>query len=272
MEIEAVPISRLALTFLPVAAVVGVMWLWRMDVGKSLHAIARMLLQLTLVGYVLVYIFNTESVLLVCGVLLVMVVAASTIALNTVAVPARVLWPASIVAVLFGGGTTLTIVTQGVLRLEPWYQPSYIIPLAGMIFASSMTNISLALERTKAELDNGKDFVEARAHRFSRRNDSSHQLLFCRWRDLASRHDDGANTVRSLTAHCGALSDHGDVYDFRRCGPVDRLFPHVNCEIPESREATFLTCTPWSKSATIMLHLQPSRLSFRNMKRRVQSP
>ena len=106
-----------------------------------------MLLQLTLIGYVLIYIFQTESGLVISGVLAVMLVAASWIALNTVDLPKGSLFPASLVSVLLGGGTTLLLVTQGVLQLKPWYQPSYIIPLAGMIFSASMTNISLALER-----------------------------------------------------------------------------------------------------------------------------
>jgi putative ABC transport system permease protein len=49
-----------------------------------------------------------------------------------------------------------------VLGLDPWYQPSYLIPLAGMIFSASMTNISLALERLHAELDNGVMYQRAR--------------------------------------------------------------------------------------------------------------
>jgi len=142
--------------------VLVLMWRWKLSFGRSLHAIARMLLQLTLIGYVLVYIFQTESGLLVCGVLAVMLVAASWIALNTVDVPGKSLFPASLASVLLGGTTTLGLVTQGVLQLDPWYQPSYMIPLAGMIFAASMTNISLALERLHAELENGVAFARAR--------------------------------------------------------------------------------------------------------------
>ena len=63
---------------------------------------------------------------------------------------------------LVGGGSTLVLITQGVLGLDPWYQPSFMIPLAGMIFSASMTNISLALERLDAEMKNGADFNAAR--------------------------------------------------------------------------------------------------------------
>lgn len=162
MDIATISVPRLALSFVPVAIVVILMWRWSQGYGHALQAIARMLIQLTLIGYVLVYIFQTESGLLISGVLSVMLVAASWIALNTVDLPKASLFPASLVSVLLGGGTTLLLITQGVLQLKPWYQPSLIIPLAGMIFAASMTNISLALERLHAELENGIAFQRAR--------------------------------------------------------------------------------------------------------------
>jgi len=166
VDIATISVPRLALSFVPVAIVVILMWRWSQGYGHALQAVARMLIQLTLIGYVLVYIFQTESGLLISGVLSVMLVAASWIALNTVDLPKASLFPASLVSVLLGGGTTLLLITQGVLQLKPWYQPSLIIPLAGMIFAASMTNISLALERLHAELENGVAFQSARDKAF----------------------------------------------------------------------------------------------------------
>jgi len=162
MEVAIISVPRLAISFIPVVIVVVLMWRWSHGYGRALQAVARMLLQLTLIGYVLVYIFQTESGLVISGVLTVMLVAASWIALNTVDLPKGSLFPASLISVLLGGGTTLLLITQGVLGLEPWYQPSYMIPLAGMIFAASMTNISLALERLHAELQNGITFQRAK--------------------------------------------------------------------------------------------------------------
>ena len=162
MDIATITVPKLALSFIPVAIVALLMWRWGQGYSRSLQAIARMLLQLTLIGYVLIYIFQTESGLVISGVLTVMLVAASWIALNTVTLSKKSLFPASLASVLLGGGTTLFLITQGVLQLKPWFQPSYMIPLAGMIFAGSMTNISLALERLHAELANGCTFVRAR--------------------------------------------------------------------------------------------------------------
>lgn len=162
VEIDPISLPRLALSFVPVAAVLLLMWRWRFGIGQPLYAVARMLLQLALIGFVLVYIFRSESALLVSGVLAIMVVSASWIALNTIDAPRGSLFPASLVAVLLGGGSTLVLITQGVLQLDWPFQPNTVIPLGGMIFSASMTNISLALERLVAELDNGKTFEVAK--------------------------------------------------------------------------------------------------------------
>lgn len=155
VNIATISVSQLALSFIPVSIVILLMWRRGQRAGLALQAVGRMLLQLTLIGYVLVYIFRTESGLLISAVLGVMLLAASWIALNTFDGPKRRFFPASVVAVTAGGGTTLILITQGVLRLDPWFMPNAIVPLAGMIFAASMTNISLALERLHAELQNG---------------------------------------------------------------------------------------------------------------------
>jgi putative ABC transport system permease protein len=162
VDIATISVPQLALSFIPVAIVVVLMWRWGQGYAHALQAIARMLIQLSLIGYVLVYIFQAESGLVISAVLAMMLIAASWIALNTVTLSKGSLFPAALVSVLVGGGTTLLLITQGVLQLNPWYQPSYMIPLAGMIFSASMTNISLALERLHSELKNGAAYRDAR--------------------------------------------------------------------------------------------------------------
>lgn len=162
MNVEPIPLVRLAFAFIPAAVVIALMWRWRVGYQKALYAFLRMLVQLLMVGYALVYIFASESGLIVAAILGVMVLASSWIALNTVKTGKRDLFVASFVSILGGGGATLLVVTQGVLALDPWYAPNMIIPLAGMIFASSMTSISLAAERLVAELGNGILYGKAR--------------------------------------------------------------------------------------------------------------
>ena len=63
---------------------------------------------------------------------------------------------------MVSGGIILFIITQGVLGLQPWYLPSYMIPLAGMIFANAMNSVSIAGERLEAELQRDVPYVQAR--------------------------------------------------------------------------------------------------------------
>ena len=67
------------------------------------------------------------------------------------------------IAILIGGVPTLALVTQVVINVEPWFLPRYVVPLAGMVFASSMNAVSLAAERLESELDRSVEYVEARA-------------------------------------------------------------------------------------------------------------
>jgi putative ABC transport system permease protein len=121
-----------------------------------------MLVQLLIVGYLLVYVFDTDLPWVVLTVLSVMVLAASWIALRTIPEFRGALYGYAFLAILVGGGLTAVLITQAVLTLDPWYEPSFMVPLSGMIFAASMNSVSLAAERVLAELKRGASYVDAR--------------------------------------------------------------------------------------------------------------
>ena len=154
--------AQLALAFVPVAITLGILFKWSYDLGHAVYALARMLAQLLLIGYVLAWIFGAGNGLLILLVLAIMLLASSWIALGTVPGERRLLLGAAILAITAGGGLTLALVTQAVLQIEPWYLPNYMIPLAGMVFANAMTAVSLAAERLYAELAHGVDWTSAR--------------------------------------------------------------------------------------------------------------
>lgn len=161
-SIQTIPFSNLLLAFIPVAVVIIIIWKWKIGYKNSIYAVFRMLLQLLLVGYLLTFIFNADKSWIVVSVLTIMLIAASWIALRTVNIPRKELYLKCFGAIVIGGGLILILVTQGVLQLDPWYLPSYTIPLAGMIFANAMNSISLAGERLQAELDRDPDYDKAR--------------------------------------------------------------------------------------------------------------
>ncbi len=160
--IQTIPISNLLLAFIPVAIVIVIVWKWKIGYRNSIYAVIRMLLQLMLVGYLLTFIFNADRSWIVLAVLTVMLLSASWIALRTIKIPRRELYMKCFAAICLGGGLILILITQGVLQLQPWYLPSYAIPLAGMIFANAMNSISLAGERLQAELGRNETFDRAK--------------------------------------------------------------------------------------------------------------
>lgn len=160
--IQPIPIINLLITFLPVLIVFVIYYKWSLELKTSLHAMIRMLIQLVLIGYFLTYIFDSESAGIVIFILVLMIFSSSWIALRTVKIKRTTLYKYALIAISLGGGFVLLVVSQAVLNLNPWYLPKYLIPLAGMIFASCMNSVSLAAERFYSELDRGAGFEKAR--------------------------------------------------------------------------------------------------------------
>ena len=147
--------------------VIAIMLRWRSNAGTAVYATARMLVQLLLIGYVLIYIFETDSWPVIIAVLAVMLLASSLIAVRSVTDRTRRDYVEALVAIAIGGVPTLALVTQFVLGVEPWFSPRYVVPLAGMIFAGSMTAVSLAAERFEAESGRDVEYVHARRTAFN---------------------------------------------------------------------------------------------------------
>jgi len=165
--VHDIPLLNFLALGVPAAAVLVVLFYWNLNLGKTVYALARMLAQLLAIGYVLAYIFEVQSALLVLLVLTFMLGAATWISLNPLKSPGRPLYVAAFIAIFVAGGLVLTAVTQGVLQITPWYDPRQMIPLAGMIFSSAMTAISLCAERLSGELERRVPYKQARASAFN---------------------------------------------------------------------------------------------------------
>ena len=165
--VQLISWSGLALAMVPTAIVLVIMWRWAVGAGTALYATARMLVQLLLIGYVLVYIFETREPGVVIAVLIVMLLVSSWIAIRPIAGKSWRLYRHALIAVSMSGVLTLILVTQWVIGVEPWFSARYQIPLAGMIFAGAMNTVSLAAERAYAETRRGVPYVEARREAFA---------------------------------------------------------------------------------------------------------
>ena len=148
--VETISLARLAIGLIPAALVIVVLARWSLNVIQPSIALARMTLQLLMIGFFLAYIFESDQgivVLLVCGV---MILVAAGIALRTI--PSTWMdFSAAAVSIMIGGGIPYAISTQLILQVEPWFAPRIMVPLAGMAFANGMNSVSLAAERFESE-------------------------------------------------------------------------------------------------------------------------
>lgn len=162
-----IPLVNLTIAFIPVAVALVIYWHWGCNSRQAGLAVSRMLAQLLLIGYVLNYIFAAKSGAVVLAVLTIMLLASSWIAAGS----GRQRRPEDVgralIAIAVPGIVILLLITQGVLRIKPWYHPGTVIPLAGMIFAAGMNTVSLAAERIDAEIAHGAGFENARAVAFA---------------------------------------------------------------------------------------------------------
>jgi putative ABC transport system permease protein len=160
--IQAITLQGLVLAFLPAVIVIGIMFRWSAGAQTAVYATLRMLIQLLLVGYVLVYIFEADHPGIIVAVLAIMLALASWIAIRPIRNKQPHLYLNALGAISVGGLVTLVLVSQFVIGVEPWFGPRYVVPLAGMIFAGSMNTVSLAAERFQAEIDKEVPYMEAR--------------------------------------------------------------------------------------------------------------
>ena len=160
--LTAISMQGLIFAILPVAVAIGIMFAWSAGAKPAIYATLRMLIQLLLIGYVLVYIFDTDQPAIIIAVLLIMLTTASWIAIRPLQKKQPRTYLNSLGAIAVGGILTLTLVTQVVIGVDPWFSPRYVVPLSGMIFAGSMNAVSLAAERFQSECDGGAPYVKAR--------------------------------------------------------------------------------------------------------------
>lgn len=154
----------LGLAFLPSLVMLWIMHAWDLGAGTALWANLRMLVQLLAVGYVLTFIFETGNPWIVAAVVAVMILAASWIAIRPLESHTARRYLVALGAILASGLFMLILVTQTILELPRWFEPKFVIPIAGMIFANAMNTLSLAAERFESEQKEGADYLNARNH------------------------------------------------------------------------------------------------------------
>jgi len=131
-------------------------------VSEIIISTIRMLIQLILIGYVLIYIFEEKSSLIGLFIISFMIAVSSWISLRNTKDKSLKHYTQIFLAIAIAGLVNLFLIIGFVLDLQSLYEPRYVIPIAGMIFANTMNALSLAIERFEKEIQRDVVFKKAR--------------------------------------------------------------------------------------------------------------
>ncbi|WP_026583101.1 ABC transporter permease [Bacillus sp. J33] len=128
---------------------------------RLMIATFRMTLQLVIAGYVLTYLFEFSSPALTLAVIVIM----EGFAIYTIFKQAGVPLSGNLkktIAISMAAGTVFCLLFFNfvVIDFEPWYDPRYFIPIAGMIIGNSMTGITLSVKELLQSFNTQRDMIE----------------------------------------------------------------------------------------------------------------
>jgi len=140
---------------------------WRLHLGverRMLIAAARSTVQLVLLGLVLGILFELRSLPWIGVLALFMLTVAGWEVMARQQRRYRGPWGMGIgtLSMFLSSFSVTLLALLLVIRLEPWYQPQYLIPLLGMLLGNTMSGIAIALDNLTRHAWEGRGRIEAR--------------------------------------------------------------------------------------------------------------
>lgn len=150
---------------------------------KLALAALRMVVQLTLIGLVLTWIFQQTSPFWTVLLAMIMIGVAGFEATSQQRRRFKgwMAYGLGAGTLLFVGSIVTIYAVAGVIGPDPWYQPRYILPILGMILGNALTGVSLVLNTLTENAQRERNAIEARlslgAPRFEAMQDVMQQAL-----------------------------------------------------------------------------------------------
>ncbi len=163
---QTISFFNLSLTLIPLIFVWYFYNKWTNNKSEILIATFRMILQLVLIGYLLLYIFEVKNIFIGIFIIIFMILISAWISLRNTVDKSFKHYNQIFISIAIAGLVNLIIIIGFVLELETLYEPRYVIPIAGMIFANTMNALSLAIERFEKEIQRRVEYEKARAIAF----------------------------------------------------------------------------------------------------------
>lgn len=123
-------------------------------------ATLRTVVQLLGVGYVLGAVFALDNPIPVVGILLVMLAIAAITARNRIGKKIPQLLPVLFGSILFSAVLILSYTNLLIVQPETWYEPQYLIPLAGIVLGNAMNGAAIAGERLVSTINSSRLEIE----------------------------------------------------------------------------------------------------------------
>ena len=153
----SIDIWGLLIALVMVAVAAGISEAMRMGIGKTLlWSACRALLQLCAMGFIMEFVIKSNNPWLV----LFMLIAAVQITLSRAkGVPKGLAGPVflSLVITML---IMISLVTELIIRPQPWYAPQLVVPLTGMLLGNTVSALAVGLNRFFESMKERRDEVD----------------------------------------------------------------------------------------------------------------
>lgn len=163
---QTIPLINLLYLLLPLVVVWYFYKSWVGNQTEILYATIRMVVQLLAIGYLLLILFENKHIYMGIIVISFMLIISTWICIRNIKNKTKNEYINVFISSTVSSLIHLILILYFVLQLENLYEPQYVIPLAGMVFANNMNSLSLAIERFESEYNRNKDFKLSRKDAF----------------------------------------------------------------------------------------------------------
>jgi putative ABC transport system permease protein len=133
----------------------------KLDLERKLAwAAVRTVVQLLAIGYVLAWVFAYNRWYVVLPLMIVMTLIAGFAGAGRGTRTYAGQRADSIMSIWASAWLVAAVGLFLVIRIRPWYEPQYAIPILGMILGNTLTGVSLGIERMTEELTARRDRVD----------------------------------------------------------------------------------------------------------------
>lgn len=171
-----IQIWRLILAYGLFFGVFILIWIKKLHLVKDLiYSILRMTIQLTIMGFILDKIFQIQLPLIVTSIFLIMILFATHTIIRRSSISFLGVYRILFFSIVFGSTPVIFFFLLLVIHNQPWYDPKYFIPLAGMVMGNSMNGSALALERFYDDIKTRYREIETIISFGATANEASHE-------------------------------------------------------------------------------------------------